>query len=562
MIQAIVLAAAVACADTGKSGAVIMRQPFGARPVALGQAYSALGDDAFVLGYNPAGLGRLRESHFASQFLRGVEDTKLGQAVFATPISPSHAFGLSAATMDEGKIDLINDAGQNVGQTDLQRDLLIGLAYAYSRRGWSLGASGKFYRSVVTGDATTTGYAADLGGLYHMKAHGGQLTFAAAAANLGPAVKYSGGITTGSEKDPLPMTGRFGAAFSRRVLASDTIAVAVQSEQIFPEDASIQSVGFEYNYKGYSAVRLGYRIGPTGGLSMGVGAVFKGLSIDYGLFLVQALNNVQQLSLNYRFTIPGIRYEESPPSPIDQVEKRAREAIAAGQFFKAIDEIRRIEAIYPDGTRSNALRHSLEEKIQRFLLRGDRSPDRAYAAGYKAFMNKRFAEAVVEFRRVVETDVDNLEAPVYLKKAQQMAGQEEAQKKLQRQATVSTLYELADKAADAGDMSRALKLILEIRKIADFPPAEKLEKRLLEGKSRKKAVARRAAAIKVERKYATPEDIQRADALYWQAIRFYAAGDLQETLRCLNEGLQLNPAADNLRVTLEYIKREADQRKN
>src|SRR3989338_116488 len=78
-------------ASPGQSGGVLFREPFGARPFAMGQAYAALGDDVFGMFYNPASLSRLKQSQMAVEFVRSIADVQLGYIGLASALNPSRS---------------------------------------------------------------------------------------------------------------------------------------------------------------------------------------------------------------------------------------------------------------------------------------------------------------------------------------------------------------------------------------------------------------------------------------------------------------------------------------
>src|SRR5438128_404090 len=54
---------------SGTEGASFLEIPVGARPAALGDAYTALATDAYAPLYNPAGLGFSRQTELAGQHI-------------------------------------------------------------------------------------------------------------------------------------------------------------------------------------------------------------------------------------------------------------------------------------------------------------------------------------------------------------------------------------------------------------------------------------------------------------------------------------------------------------
>ena len=82
----LLLACASSWASIGRAGGgPLFQAPFGARPFAMGQAYAAYGDDLFGMSYNPATLGRLKDSQVAAQLSQIPVDIPKSSTRPATP---------------------------------------------------------------------------------------------------------------------------------------------------------------------------------------------------------------------------------------------------------------------------------------------------------------------------------------------------------------------------------------------------------------------------------------------------------------------------------------------
>src|SRR5262245_39964020 len=69
LLTLVLLATKALFASAGTEGAAFLDIPVGARPAAMGGAYTALADDAYAATWNPAGLGRINSTCFPAQHL-------------------------------------------------------------------------------------------------------------------------------------------------------------------------------------------------------------------------------------------------------------------------------------------------------------------------------------------------------------------------------------------------------------------------------------------------------------------------------------------------------------
>ncbi|HBT60118.1 MAG TPA: hypothetical protein DEB40_00020 [Elusimicrobia bacterium] len=567
----------IAEAKGGTAGAILFQEPFGARPLALGQAYAALGDDIFAMPYNPASLTRLRQSQAATQFIQSISDTQIGYAALATPLNPTQAMGLSLSYLDAGQADVFDTNGSPTKSISAQRDFLAQLAYAHSFAApegrLHLGTGVKLLKSEIAEDMRATAYAMDVGALYGYRWRDGVASLGLAVSNLGPGIAYSGGLASGSQSDPLPLTTRMALGYAKNVFSSDIMSIGFEMDRVFPENDFFEGFGLEYNYHRLCSLRLGYRVGQdVSGLSMGLGLKFKDLSIDYGMGLFQTFNNIQQLSLNYRFRIPGIRYnQDAAPSPISVLAGRARASLSANRCFDAAAEVKRMDALFPDSLEAAAFRLEIQELINNILRQGVQTPRYSYALAFKFSEESNWEQALANLELSRRLEPDNAEIKTYLEKIKNTVQEELRQRKLQLQARTGTLFEIAYQAYEAKDLVRSWRIVKEILRLGPYQPAESLRK-LIEEQGRKPASTPRPAArrpdsiqapspIPAPQKQPTSWEINKAEQLYYAAVRNYADNEIEKALADLREGLRLNPENESIRNTLDRIEKELKQRK-
>ncbi len=273
----------------GQSGLSILKSGMGARPAALGQAYTALGDDVFAVGYNPAGLARLTRAQIGLQHGIWLQGANVESAAAAFPLSGGHTLGVSATLLSSGKIDRTFDDG--TGNLDVTKsvgtfttsDVSAGALYAHAGRSLSLGIQVKYLQSTVD-DVTKATVAADAG--FQTKDLG--------RVRLGASVLNVGG-SLGA--DPLPTTARAGVMveFSKRV--------RVPVDLVLPFDGSRVKIGGGIEFSPFDILTL--RGGVQTGLPFvpgaGIGLAWHDLGLDYAFTSNPALKETHRINLSLRF---------------------------------------------------------------------------------------------------------------------------------------------------------------------------------------------------------------------------------------------------------------------
>lgn len=567
-----------AWSEPGTTGGILLREPFGARAFAMGQAYSALGDDVFGLAYNPALLSRLNQSQIATQFAQSLAGTQLGFVGIASPLSPRHAMGLNVAYLDTGKAPFYDINGSETGQLQAQRDISASLGY--SRRidlvggRLHLGAAGKVLNSVLVEQVRATAFASDIGTVFEFARWGGLASIAAGASNLGPKIKYSGGLATG-QSDPLGLTTHVGAAYALPVLKADAISFGAQINRVEEDETVIAGFGLEYDYRHLCALRIGYRTGQVlGGITMGLGLSIKGASIDYAIGLIDRFSDVQQVSLTYRFDVPGIRYGAPfilRESPVEAMGARVTAAMNEGRFFDAMGETRKLETVFPDASQVVLFKKAINQKVDSLTQGGLQSKGYQYALAFKAYESGNLVEALPLLESAVRRNPGSKELERALEDARERTKAAKDRQKLEQQARNATLFELADRAYQEGDSPRALKIVNTILGFGYYPPAENLRRRI-DNDDRKIAAqkAKKAKSKKAKRAPKEPPlkqqrlapDSEAAERLYNLSMQKYLSGDIEGAALSLQQASTLDPQNASIRNFLSSVEKARAKKTN
>jgi hypothetical protein len=187
---------------------------------------------------------------------------------FVSPKEGLGTFGGSVTFISYGKFLETDEVGNIVGEFD-SFDYAVALSYGVSLSNrLKGGVTAKFIYSRLApqgqakeqGTGTATGFAIDLGMLYHLNS---RLTFGAALTNLGPKLTY----IDAAQSDDLPRNMALGFAY--KLLRSDYIKMLVTIEankllvgldDKLSEEArqTVINGGAEFKYADLFSARLGY----------------------------------------------------------------------------------------------------------------------------------------------------------------------------------------------------------------------------------------------------------------------------------------------------------------
>lgn len=301
-------------AATGTTAATFIKLGTGARAIAMGEAYTAVGSETHDLSYNPAGiessLSTLELTH-NSWFEGAFAETLAGIADFG----PSGTLGANLNYLSIPNQQLT----EAIGQTPVQDlgSLVVGsfspydaygtVAYAnYFNKSFTYGASFKASGQSINGQLGV-GIGIDLGAIYQLPIDG--LALGASVQNLGLPVQLL------SDKFDLPEIARVGAsykAFSKKLLLS--------TEFDLPNDAAdVVAVGAEYDVQGSFFPRVGYRLdGIYNPWSAGFGAKFGAFNIDFATVPYGPLGQTYRFSVGYTFGLKETGTAEVVEAPVER----------------------------------------------------------------------------------------------------------------------------------------------------------------------------------------------------------------------------------------------------
>ncbi len=288
-------AAGFSSSGKGTSSGEFLKIGQGARALALGEAYTALADDALALNWNPAGLARVPHISVVLAHTAYLESVNYEYAAAALKLSILGAVGASVQHQSVGDVTQRDNTGLQTGSFS-PKDGAYTLGYAHNLGVLCVGLSAKYIDSKLADSAT--GMAVDAG-IQTGPLLGDRFRLGATAANIGGKLKYD------KASNDLPVTYRVGAS------ASLTEGWVISSDVILPRDNKpIVAVGTEFGLAlaGHWRLtpRFGYNTRSAGdvegftGFSAGLGFGLRKLSVDYALVPLGDLGLTHRFSLSFR----------------------------------------------------------------------------------------------------------------------------------------------------------------------------------------------------------------------------------------------------------------------
>jgi len=289
----------------GTSGAVELKIPVGPRAIAMGQAFTAVADDANAVYWNPAGLNQLGGTHLTAQYDVFIETVRYDYFAAATKLGNEAALGLGVKLLSTGTEPEITGVVGNtpvtgsgtVGENYMDIDLAGAYRLSYY---FDIGLTAKYISKTLSGTSAST-FAADLGVLYHSPIP--HLQIGLDLQNMGPGIKFD------QVSDPLPFTIKLGVAYK---MFNDDFVLDYDLDIPTDDPYIVNCLGGEYWYKDTLVGRFGYQfagsidqnqygIGGVAGLYLGAGvkiAAFKDfIGVDY------AWTNTGFLGSNHHFAL-------------------------------------------------------------------------------------------------------------------------------------------------------------------------------------------------------------------------------------------------------------------
>ena len=314
------------------AGAIVLSFPIGARYNALGEAGTALAQDATAAWYNAGGMAFIGDRStphdlqvMYSPLAAGLaDDIALTWIGYAGKTGSSGALGFSLTYLDMGEQTATDEDGNIKGTFKSYEFVLQGNYALKLSQNLGLGFGLKYFRDKLADDdvlqdrsgGSGDSFGVDLGVLWKLPS--ARLNLGAAIANLGPAIKH----VDADQADPMPRKFTLGLGWG--LLATDYMGLLLVGDYQVPlykwegdsyvfgfdRDQHEWGAGVEWNYDRMLFLRTGYKSADYGDINdwtFGFGMDLKklvGQAITFDFASVpqaEGLDRVSRFSLGYRW---------------------------------------------------------------------------------------------------------------------------------------------------------------------------------------------------------------------------------------------------------------------
>ena len=363
----------------------------GARPVGMGEAYSALADDINAIYWNPAGLGCITEREVTASYLSYVADINSGYFGYTLPLMKG-GLGISVVYLDYGQIRETTDDdpdGVNLGYYR-PYDLAVIAAYGCNvGGGLNLGINMKGIHEDIQG-YTANAIAFDIGTLYDLPVK--DLICSFSIKNLGLQTK-----AFIEEKHDLPLVFDFGLGYS---MLDNTLKVGLDLYQPQGGDFNF-NIGGEYYWKKLVALRMGYKNAgkdlKTGsdkdlltGFCFGLGVNMEMYRVDYAFVPFNELGNAHRLSF-------GLKWGKSNNRKLkEQTVKRKKKKVNRKQKAGIKKKVNKQQTVK---------KHKIKNKKECNKNKGKNKEEPGiinYKKGQKHSKQKKYKIALKEYRKALK----------------------------------------------------------------------------------------------------------------------------------------------------------------
>jgi len=275
--------------DAGRTGLAFLKIGVGGRAIGMGEAYTALVEDATATLWNPAGLAQMNHGELTFTHNQWIQDVT-NEFVALGLGGKNSGLGVSMLVTNVGGIE--RRVKPSVEPLDILSAHDVAFSFSYAHRvgaRWQWGVTAKYLYEKIYIDSAS-GFALDFGAQGTSKILGAKL--GVVAQNLGRMGKLR------QESIRLPFTIKLGVAVpigETAVLSADGVKVVKAGGHF--------NVGGEYRVHRSLALRAGYQTGfAEKGLSVGVGLGTDRYHLDYAYVPFEAdLGKAHQGSLAVEF---------------------------------------------------------------------------------------------------------------------------------------------------------------------------------------------------------------------------------------------------------------------
>ena len=275
----------------------------GARPAAMGGAFTGLADDVEAVYYNPAGLGWVKESAITAMVQPAALDTS--RSFLALDKTWRHdrfpgGVGLGWVHLGSKNIEITNAEEKVLGTDNLSNDLLLLSSGVRAFEHVSLGGAVKYFRFAFHGFSESGfGYDLSVQAQYEYVRFGLDWTDLSGTVLSGKSITWAQTDVT----DKVPSRFRPGVAFLWPQPYGLPIHLKYATDALMnlegSQDLRFFTGGEVLGWDDRAAFRMGFQEGT--GPTFGAGARLKCLQVDYSYLLSLHLRDEHRISTTFHF---------------------------------------------------------------------------------------------------------------------------------------------------------------------------------------------------------------------------------------------------------------------
>lgn len=296
----------------GSVGMKFLTLGYGARAAGMGEAFTALVDDASGYFWNPGALGTLNNLSVHFTWNQYLLDSKYFAAAVAYPLENFATVTVGLTFVDYGDIvetsfDATGDPFKRTGNTLSPNDLALGVSLSKQLTDkFSIGGTVKFVREDLDG-VSANGVAFDVGTIFDTGYR--NIKIGATFTNFGPDISFTGSGFDG-EDVPLPQSFRIGVSMDTRSFTATDNIVGTLTFDLIKNADTVQrlAIGGEIDIGTYVQGRVGYIAGfDESQISFGGGVHFDWdeheIRADYAISSLDEFDatDIQRFSLSINF---------------------------------------------------------------------------------------------------------------------------------------------------------------------------------------------------------------------------------------------------------------------
>lgn len=289
----------------------------------MGEAFTAVSDGTYGIYYNPAGLASVPGFEVQYTHIAWFQNMNYEFISLAAPV-PYSDWGKLGMAFAWFQVDSMNRTlelpapyGDGITQipdgynfdplitgTFSPHDFAIILAYGMDiRDNFSGGISLKYVAQNID-RYNGSNITADIGFLYKMNLEKHFLRAGLNISNLGSELKMKDTAFEPPKILKLGVSDQF-ELFNGKLLVAGQAILQTDYDSIF-------SIGAEYWYQNFAALRLGYKFGAFNHLTLGAGIKYSGFEFNYSFVGFDELGNTHRFSLLYSWGTPPVKLSVYP----------------------------------------------------------------------------------------------------------------------------------------------------------------------------------------------------------------------------------------------------------